>query len=500
MGCKKQKQKVAPGTHLPQNLISLGNCNSIAGIGKFVDPLKGMTTEGPFSKYFAGQPRSAVLVEASLLVLLIGYVDYITGYEISVAIFYSLPILFAVWYSDRLTSILVALLCGATWAVADIGHPYASAWIAIWDAWVGLLFFLFVVFGGDAIKAQMAEARARVEILEPFHVLAKISPVGIFRTDIQGRCLYMNERWIEIAGGGSAKSLQEVWTRAIHPDDRERMAREWVKAAEEGGPFQFECRFRGQDERIAWVLGCMAPEMDNRGGIRGYVGSITEMTDHRRLETEVLEISEREQRRIGQDLHDGLCQDLAAIQFVAASLKGDLQLKSAPETAAAREIADLLKDAIVQARNLARAIFPVKLERIGLASALEELAQSVSHLYKVSCTFETQSPIPVYDHAIAQEAVNNALKHGQAKTIAIALSRKEDRLNLTVENDGRDFPTERLASEGMGLHIMRYRARMIGASLLVEKQRQGGAIVSCTLREEPGGVTLPQDSSLLPIL
>ncbi len=249
------------------------------------------------------------------------------------------------------------------------------------------------------------------------------------------------------------------------------------------------------------MLGQVAQETDNRGIVRGYVGSITEMTEHRRLETEVLEISEREQRRIGQDLHDGLCQDLAAIQFAASSLRGDLQSRDAPETGEAREIADLLKEAIVQARNLARAIFPVKLERIGLASALEELAGSVSHLYKVSCTLESRNSIPVDDHAsathlyrIAQEAVNNALKHGEAKTIAISLSRKDDQLELTVENDGRDFPGTLPSGGGMGLHIMRYRARMIGASLRVERLSGGGTLVSCALRQASAAHTMEKDS------
>src|SRR5579862_3813962 len=469
-------------------------------------PAERIRSEGPFSEYLAAQPRWAVLLECCMLILLIGYVDLITGYEISLVVFYALPILLAVWYGDRTMAIVVACLCTLTWSLADLasGHTYAAVWIAAWDIWVRLLFFLFVVFGGVAMKAQLQETFARLEVLEPFHVLARISPVGIFRTDIQGRCLYANERWLEITGGGPARSLQEVWTQAVHPDDRERVEHEWAQAAEARASFPFECRFRRQDEKIAWVLGRVAPEADNRGEVRGYVGAIAEMTEHRRLETEVLEISEREQRRIGQDLHDGLCQNLAAIQFAAASLKGDLQSRSAPETGAAREIAELLRDAIVQTRNLARAIFPVKLERIGLASALEELARSVSHLYKISCVFETDRTMPVYDHAsathlyrIAQEAVNNALKHGEAKNITITLGGRGNRLSLSVQSDGIDFPRTLPSGEGMGLHIMRYRARMIGASLSIQKGTRGGTLVSCTLRQDADEAILGEENPSL---
>ncbi len=180
-----------------------------------------VTAGGPFSYLLAGQPRWAVLLEASVLTLMIGWVDYITGYDINLTVFYALPILMAVWYADFAASVLVAILCTITWSLADYesGHPYSALWIPVWDTWIRLLFFIFVVFGGSAIRSQIAETRARVELLEPFHVLARISPVGIFRSDVQGRCLYMNERWLEMLGRRPIPALAGD-VDAIHPPGR----------------------------------------------------------------------------------------------------------------------------------------------------------------------------------------------------------------------------------------------------------------------------------------
>ena len=167
-----------------------------------------------------------------------------------------------------------------------------------------------------------------------------------------------------------------------------------------------------------------------------------------RLEQEIVSISEAERRRIGQDLHDGLCQYLAALSCAATSLRDDLNKRQlAEEAKAADEFARLLQDAVVQTRDLARGLIPVHLEEDGLVMAMEGLANSVTRLQGVNCTFESKGVALKYHetaamhlYRIAQEAINNATKHGKAQRISISLDANDSVTTLRIADDGdRDF-------------------------------------------------------------
>ena len=208
-----------------------------------------------------------------------------------------------------------------------------------------------------------------------------------------------------------------------------------------------------------------------------------------KLESEIIHISEREQQRIGRDLHDELGQSLVALGFAADALKEDLEARFPKEAEAAGRIADQLHNAISKARNLARGLSPVDQDEGGLESALEQLAQSTSRLAGIFCSFLCDGPIEIQDNShavhlyrIAQEALNNAMKHGQAKEVVIALEASEEGLSLRVSDDGIGFtPSE---SSGLGLNIMRYRARTIGGTLAIQPNSPTGSVVICTIGAE----------------
>jgi signal transduction histidine kinase len=208
-----------------------------------------------------------------------------------------------------------------------------------------------------------------------------------------------------------------------------------------------------------------------------------------RLEREIVNISEAEQRRIGQDLHDGLCQNLAALSCAAESLRDDLQkLHLRAEAGSAGELADLLRDAVAQTRDLSRELVPAHVAHMGLVLALESLAQSVSHLHGVSCRFQFHGPPPNCDeraamhlYRIAQEAINNATRHGKARTIVISLDAAGPWMTLRVLDDGLGI-SESVSPCGMGLAIMRYRARLSGGELSVARRNNGGTMISCTAK------------------
>jgi PAS domain S-box-containing protein len=200
-----------------------------------------------------------------------------------------------------------------------------------------------------------------------------------------------------------------------------------------------------------------------------------------RLEEELLDISEREQRRIGQDLHDDLGQQLAGAWMMADVLQRSLEAEQSPRHAEAKKIGGLLQKALAHTRSLARGLHPVAPEQGGLAKALETLAARSGELFGVRCLFECEGAPPCEDEAvsthlyrIAQEAVSNAVRHGAAKKVRIHLTRAG--LSITDNGGGLRGP---LQGEGMGMRIMRYRAEMAGGTLTVCNGRGKGVIVTC---------------------
>lgn len=222
---------------------------------------------------------------------------------------------------------------------------------------------------------------------------------------------------------------------------------------------------------------------------RLFTGFVRDITDRKRLEKEILEISDAEQRRIGQGLHDGLCQHLAGIQLMGEVLAKNLKKKSRAESAQAAKITEHVRDAISQTRMLARGLSPVSLETNGLMSALQELTAAVGRLFSVECRFQCGEPVLVRDNAaathlyrIAQEAINNAIRHGKAKTVVVTLTRQKDEACLIVTDNGIGFAGESEDDSGMGLRIMKYRASMVGASLEIRSGNGDGTRVACAFK------------------
>lgn len=210
----------------------------------------------------------------------------------------------------------------------------------------------------------------------------------------------------------------------------------------------------------------------------------SDLAQRERLEKEVLEISEREQRRIGQDLHDDLCQQLTGISLLSRSLQQQL---TGPVSESASKVTHLINECIEQTRRVTRGLHPVPDEPTGLQLALTALAASVSGTAHTPCVCQCPQPVPIPDqiaatnlYRIAQEAVQNALRHSGAGRIEIGLGMDETAITLSVRDDGRgiDQPTR---NGGLGLDIMRYRANSMGASLDIAPAPGGGTAVTCML-------------------
>lgn len=209
----------------------------------------------------------------------------------------------------------------------------------------------------------------------------------------------------------------------------------------------------------------------------------------RELEREIVKIGELEQQRIGQDLHDGVCQTLAALDCAAQCLKIDLEKDGSPRIVLATEIQKQLSAATLEARNMARGIFPVSISADSLANALEYLVSNMNRLFGGIIVFTCEEEILVRDadeamhlYRIAQEALSNAMRHANATHVEVRLKQRESQLTVVVADDGSGSAIQNpKRPDGMGWHTMRYRANLIGAELVMWTEPGKGTEIRCTL-------------------
>lgn len=310
--------------------------------------------------------------------------------------------------------------------------------------------------------------------------------------DPQGRIVRFNRACEEVSGYSFEEARGKFfWDLCLVPEEAERFKIAVERLHMEGrsssdhSSKDHEASWIARDgsrRLIAWSSTALPAE---NGGAASIIATGIDITERKRLEKALLEISAEEQRRIGQDLHDGLGQHLTGIAFMSKVQQQRLAEKGFAEAADAARIVRLVNEAIHKTRDLAHGLLPVVSDSRGLMSALTRWAAETEDLFHISCRFSADKPVLINDsnmsthlYRIAQEAVNNAIKHGQAKNIVIRLSAGKEYGRLTIENDGLAMP-ESTNGPGMGMQIMDYRARMIGGSLTVEGGGTSGVVISC---------------------
>ncbi len=327
------------------------------------------------------------------LLAVIGLADFLLGIEVSLLVFYFIPIAVAVVARGPRFAVLVALVCVVTWLVGDVaaGARYPAAVVPLWNAAIAFITYLVLI-------------------------------------------------WL-LAG-----------LLALHRDLEERVERRTAALA-------------------------------------------AEVAERERLEKVVLEISERERRSIGHDLHDGLGQHLTGTALTGQLLVEKLQERSIAEVNDAKKIVGLVKSAIAQTRQMAKGLLLADIDGEGLSGALQEFCASTSEQYRVECIFRGPGGVSFLGAGvasqlfrIAQEAVRNGIRHGQARRIDVQLEDTAGEVMLSVRDNGTGIPRPGPArGEGLGLRIMMHRATIIGAFFSIEAVPEGGTVVRCTL--PPGNPT-----------
>jgi PAS domain S-box-containing protein len=338
--------------------------------------------------------------------------------------------------------------------------------------------------GEDALRASEAMLRS----------VADSSPDFIAILDRELRISFVNRRL-----RGQAPEQFIGLSAADHAADPEAVAARLRGVLATGRPIRFELRGAREDGGEAVYEHRVGPVRDGER-VTGVIVYTTDITERRALEREILEISNREQRRIGSDLHDGLGQELTGIALLLASLTRSVRRGASPRAADLRELAALVSGAIEQTRTLARGLSPVALDGGGLVHALRALVARAREMYGLDVRFRSRiSPRVTLDAAatghlyrIAQESLTNAARHAGARTVLVQLHVRGRRVALGVSDDGRGLVPG--AGSGFGLKIMRYRANMLGGELLIGPRLNGkGTRVACIVTQpdpEPAGAAL----------
>ena len=325
-----------------------------------------------------GQSVWLTIVLMVATVLGIGWLDFITGFQMTFQVFYGMSIFLAVWWAGNKPGLLIAVFSSVVWWLANMSTTRQSTQGYAWTLANRLFYQCALVFAVAALRNKHQTDAARIQMLE----------------------------------------------------------------------------------------------------------------ERRQLEKDIVSVSEYEQQRIGQDLHDGICQQLAAIGCAVRVLADDLQAQGIPAAQDASLIEGSLQQVVIEARNLAHGIFPVHVDRSGLAAALAGLGKTTSRLTGTTIVVDDCADVPLdtpevsmHLYRIAQEAVANAVKHSGATEIRISMKLKGDWLELRVEDNGKGIPaTESKRGEGMGLRTMQYRAQSLQAHLAIEQRPQGGTLVRCRLQ------------------
>jgi PAS domain S-box-containing protein len=367
----------------------------------------------------------------------------------------------------------------------------------------------------EALRESEAQLRATVEQ----------ATAGVARCDTNGGIVFANRTLGKMLGYTESELIGKSVAEVTYRDDVKKTRRLFQRMIQLGKPFEIETRYVRKDGSVLWADVSASVVREANGKAQSIVAVIVDITarkeveealqksnealeqlvdqrtkalsvanaelkgeiDRRKgLEGEILSISDREQQRLGQELHDGLCQHLTAVAFMARSVALRLKNHRVIEVSDIEKIAQLVNDAATDTRDLSRALHRLDVDSAGLVDALQDLVDR--EIWKTPCRLEVNPSFSIEDdiaaahlYRIAREAVINANKHAQAREIVVKLEKSRQELVLRVIDDGVGFSDELKPKQGLGFHIMSYRAQIMGGRLEIDSAKRAGMCVSCYL-------------------
>lgn len=339
--------------------------------------------------------------------------------------------------------------------------------------------------------------KAEMALHDKARILANLHE-AVFTLDAKGIVETWNEGATLIFGWHDEEIIGRPVTLLCPEDDSHRFHERVQPALREIGHYEsnLRCLHRsGTEIRLAIRASLIDPDAWSRDGTGRTIICANDITRQKELEEEIVQISEKEQRRIGQDLHDDLCQQLASIACLTQVLQQRVAAGSKHEDDTAEalgQIGEMISQANVRAREISRGLAPAVIEREGLTSALVELASRTQRIFGIPCRFHCPDPIFVDDekvavqlYRIAQEATANAVRHSDCTGIDLHLDLRPGHLQLRIRDDGRGLlPSTEDQGSGMGLLTMAHRARILDGDLDIDSSPGKGTTITCTTVHE----------------
>jgi two-component system sensor kinase FixL len=441
--------------------------------------------------------RGIVFAAALLWIVGIGVIDWLTGSEVSISVFYLPAVSLAAWFSGRQAALWMAAMAWMAWITAELAGSanYSSPVVLLWNSLIRFSFFLVAaVLTAEVRIRRKAEATLKDQKGILGSILNSMSD-GVAVVDGVGSIIVFNPAAERIFGINSAGLGVEEWLRQIERNSLQGMpnGRECLEAlrlaatGRQHGDTELILR-SPEGEGFISVQLTSRPLCGQEQEVNGSVMVLSDTTARRELEKQIAEVSEREQRRIGQDLHDGVCQHFVGVAFAAGALQNELETMGLERQAAlAGRVAELVNAGIGQARDLAHGLYPVGLEQ-GLDTALHALASDTEENTGISCRFkwtddliDLDPTVAMHLYRIAQECVANAMRHASPGSIVIELRRHQNELQLSVQDDGGGMNLEGRPPRGIGMDIMTHRASLLGGRIEVRSDANGGTCVTCIL-------------------
>ncbi|MCP3900426.1 MAG: PAS domain S-box protein [Desulfobacteraceae bacterium] len=340
------------------------------------------------------------------------------------------------------------------------------------------------------LKAEISERKQAQEALqeseEKYRSVMEATPDPIIVYDMEGNVTYMNPAFTKVFGYTLEDSLGKKMDHFV-PDEHWKETMEGIGIILQGNVLpRTETQRMSQDGRLYDVTTRGSVYRNKDGEPVGSVITHRDVSQVKHFEKTIMELGEKERQKIGNDLHDDLCPHLIGIEGLSKVLKRKVEVHSKEAGVLSEKITDLIKEAIQKTRRLARGLCPVYFNN-GLESSLQELVTNTKIMHQIECNFESKqvmsaenSIVTINLYHIAQEAVQNGIRHGKASKIEIILESLENQFHLSVKDNGIGIdPTKE--AKGMGLRIMNYRAKLIGASLLINSDDINGTTIHISL-------------------
>lgn len=423
-----------------------------------------------------------------------GLVDWLTGPELAVSAFYLPGIILTAWYSGRKASLWLALLATAVWLTAELLEPrYSRPFIPYWNSLIRLSIFVVTALLTSEVRIRRLTETALQNQKEILSSILDSMRDGVVVVNGDGRIIVFNPAADRLFGEEDPGVEANDWVNRVEkdlldptvgsPHDR-HLLRKSI-SGHHSGHGEISLIRAGTTDRTRLGLTAL-PLLGRNSDQTGTVLVFNDLTSRRNLENQISQASEREQRRIGQDLHDGICQHLAGVAFAAGTLQSELERMNLPKQAEkVSEIGGLVREGIQQTKDLARGLYPMGIEE-GLDVALGSLASTTRERLGIRCIyrqtgdgFKLDPTTAGHLYRIAQEALTNAVLHARPDNVVIHLSRDVDNLTLEVSDDGIGLGSSRNPERGIGLQIMRYRANLVGARLEFISHDGGGTRICC---------------------